>query len=92
MRADKSTLGLKARTIQTRAAHHPPPGDVLCPYLARSASGPRGVFDGEGGRGAPGGGHTAWLNEQKQYRVIRFTNRDVMNNLAAVLEAIRAAL
>jgi very-short-patch-repair endonuclease len=35
---------------------------------------------------------TAWLNEQKHYRVIRFTNRDVMNNLAGVLAAIRAAL
>ena len=35
---------------------------------------------------------TAWLNEQKHYRVMRFTNREVMNHLAGVLEAIRAAL
>jgi very-short-patch-repair endonuclease len=35
---------------------------------------------------------TAWLNEQKHYCVIRFTNREVMTNLDAVLEAIRAAI
>ena len=35
---------------------------------------------------------TKWLNEEKGYRVIRFTNRDVLHNTEAVLEAIRADL
>ena len=35
---------------------------------------------------------TAWLNEQKHYRVIRFTNDDEHQNLDAVMQAIRAAL
>ena len=35
---------------------------------------------------------THWLNEQKYYRVIRFTNREVLQNLEGVIEAIRAAL
>jgi very-short-patch-repair endonuclease len=35
---------------------------------------------------------TRWLHEQKQYRVIRFTNDEVTRNLDAVAEAIRAAL
>ncbi len=35
---------------------------------------------------------TQWLNEQHYYRVLRFTNRDVLTNTAAVVEAIRAAL
>jgi very-short-patch-repair endonuclease len=35
---------------------------------------------------------TRWLNEQKQYRVIRFTNDDVMHSLDAVVEAIREVL
>ncbi len=35
---------------------------------------------------------TQWLNEQKHYRVIRFANREVLNNIEAVLEVIRAAL
>ncbi len=33
-----------------------------------------------------------WLNEQKDYRVIRFTNREVLKNIAAVVEKIREAL
>jgi very-short-patch-repair endonuclease len=35
---------------------------------------------------------TRWLNEQKGYRVIRFTNADVLHNLEAVVEKIREAL
>jgi very-short-patch-repair endonuclease len=35
---------------------------------------------------------TRWLNEQKHYRVIRFTNDDVLHNLDAVVEQIRVAL
>ncbi len=35
---------------------------------------------------------TQWLNEQKHYRVIRFTNREVQHNIEGVIEAIRAAL
>jgi len=35
---------------------------------------------------------TRWLNEQKHYRVIRFTNHDIHHNLDAVLEKIREAL
>ncbi len=35
---------------------------------------------------------TAWLNEQKHYRVLRFTNDDVHRHLDAVMQAIRAAL
>ena len=35
---------------------------------------------------------TKWLNEQKQYHVIRFTNDEVMRNIEAVVEAIREAL
>jgi very-short-patch-repair endonuclease len=35
---------------------------------------------------------TQWLNEQKHYRVIRFTNNEVMHNLDAVVEKIREAL
>lgn len=35
---------------------------------------------------------TRWLNEQKDYRVIRFTNADVLHNLDAVVEKIREAL
>ncbi|HKZ85530.1 MAG TPA: DUF559 domain-containing protein [Anaerolineae bacterium] len=35
---------------------------------------------------------TRWLNEEKHYRVIRFTNREVLRNIEGVLEAIRAAL
>ncbi len=35
---------------------------------------------------------TQWLNEQHQYRVLRFTNREVLTNTEAVVEAIRAAL
>ncbi|CAG0938168.1 hypothetical protein BROC_00130 [Candidatus Brocadiaceae bacterium] len=35
---------------------------------------------------------TAWLNEQKHYRVLRFTNDDVHRNLDAVMQAIAAAL
>jgi very-short-patch-repair endonuclease len=35
---------------------------------------------------------TQWLNEQKHYRVIRFTNEEVFKNLDAVVEAIREAL
>jgi len=35
---------------------------------------------------------TAWLNAQKQYRVIRFANRDVLRNLDVVVEKIREEL
>lgn len=35
---------------------------------------------------------TRWLNEQKDYRVIRFTNDEVFRNVEAVLEKIREAL
>jgi adenine-specific DNA-methyltransferase len=35
---------------------------------------------------------TQWLNEEKHYRVIRFTNREVLRNIEGVLEVIRAAL
>ena len=35
---------------------------------------------------------TRWLNEQHHYRVLRFTNREVLTNIEAVVEAIRAAL
>src|SRR3972149_2245970 len=35
---------------------------------------------------------TEWLNEQKDYRVIRFTNDEVHHNLEAVLEKILEAL
>ena len=35
---------------------------------------------------------TRWLQEQKGYRVIRFTNEDVHRNVEAVVEAISAAV
>ncbi len=35
---------------------------------------------------------TQWLNEQKHYRVIRFTNDEVHHHLEAVLQAIAEAL
>ena len=35
---------------------------------------------------------TRWLNEEKRYRVIRFTNREVLRNIEGVLEVIRAAI
>ncbi len=35
---------------------------------------------------------TCWLNEQKDYRVIRFTNAEVLHNPEAVVEKIREAL
>jgi very-short-patch-repair endonuclease len=35
---------------------------------------------------------TRWLNEQKHYRVIRFTNKEVTHNLDAVVEKIREEL
>ncbi len=35
---------------------------------------------------------TQWLNEQHNYRVLRFTNREVLTNIEAVVEAIRMAL
>ncbi len=35
---------------------------------------------------------TRWLNEQKGYGVLRFSNDDVHSNLPAVLDAIVAAL
>jgi very-short-patch-repair endonuclease len=35
---------------------------------------------------------TQWLNEQHNYRVLRFINREVLTNIESVLEAIRAAL
>ena len=35
---------------------------------------------------------TQWLNEQHHYRVLRFTNREVLTNIEAVIAAIRAML
>ncbi len=35
---------------------------------------------------------TRWLSEQHHYRVLRFTNREVLANIEAVVEAIRKAL
>ena len=35
---------------------------------------------------------TQWLEEKKGYRVIRFTNEDVFQNIDEVVEAIRAAV
>lgn len=35
---------------------------------------------------------TAWLNEQKHYRVLRFTNDEVYRQIEAVVEAIEAAV
>ncbi len=35
---------------------------------------------------------TQWLSDQHHYRVLRFTNREVLTNIEAVIEAIRAAL
>jgi very-short-patch-repair endonuclease len=35
---------------------------------------------------------TEWLDEQKHYRVLRFTNREVRQNIDAVLDAILQAL
>jgi very-short-patch-repair endonuclease len=35
---------------------------------------------------------TRWLNEDRRYRVIRFTNREVMHNIEGVLEVIRTSL
>ena len=35
---------------------------------------------------------TQWLNEQHAYRVLRFTNDEVLTNIEAVIEVIRAAL
>src|SRR5512147_2434941 len=35
---------------------------------------------------------TQWLSEQHQYRVLRFTNHDVLTNIETVVETIRAAL
>jgi very-short-patch-repair endonuclease len=35
---------------------------------------------------------TCWLNEQKNYRVIRFTNEEVLHSIEAVVKEIREAL
>ena len=35
---------------------------------------------------------TRWLNEQKHYRVIRFTNNDVLHRINAVVERIKQEL
>lgn len=35
---------------------------------------------------------TQWLNEQHHYRVLRFTNDEVLTNIEAVIETIRVAL
>ncbi|MBI4675540.1 MAG: endonuclease domain-containing protein [Chloroflexi bacterium] len=35
---------------------------------------------------------TQWLNEQKEYRVIRFWNNEVLNSIEGVLDAIHQAL
>jgi very-short-patch-repair endonuclease len=35
---------------------------------------------------------TQWLSEQHDYRLLRFTNHEVLTNIEAVIETIRAAL
>ena len=35
---------------------------------------------------------TAWLNEQKHYRVLRFTNDEVHRQIEAVVQTIEAAV
>lgn len=35
---------------------------------------------------------TDWLNQEKRYRVVRFANDEVRNNIEGVLESISAAL
>jgi very-short-patch-repair endonuclease len=35
---------------------------------------------------------TQWLNAQRHYRVMRFTNDDVLHNIDSVLDAIAAAV
>jgi adenine-specific DNA-methyltransferase len=35
---------------------------------------------------------TQWLNTQRRYRVMRFTNDDVLRNIESVLDAVAAAL
>ena len=35
---------------------------------------------------------TQWLSEQHHYRVLRFTNDEVLTNIEAVIETIRMAL
>lgn len=35
---------------------------------------------------------TRWLGKEKSYRVIRFTNDDVLKNIHEVVEAIRDAV
>jgi very-short-patch-repair endonuclease len=35
---------------------------------------------------------SAWLAAQRRFRVLRFTNQEIHNNLDEVVEAIRAAL
>lgn len=69
---------------------------VLAPYIADFASrGERLVIeldgDTHGGREAYDAARTRNL-EARGYRVIRFTNEDVMTNLDGVLQAILLAL
>jgi hypothetical protein len=48
--------------------------------------------DTHAGREATDAERTRWLQEQKHYKVIRFTNHDVLKHTEAVIEEIRAAL
>ena len=69
---------------------------VLAPYIADFASRSRRLIieldgDTHGGREAYDAARTRAL-EQRGYRVIRFTNADVMTNLDGVLRAIMMAL
>ena len=48
--------------------------------------------DTHAGREATDAERTRWLQEQRHYKVIRFTNHDVLKHTEAVIEEIRAAL
>ncbi len=69
---------------------------VIYPYIADFVARSRKVIievdgDTHADDGAYDSRRTAWL-EHQGYRVIRFTNADVMGNLNGVLETIGAAL
>ncbi|WP_010185064.1 endonuclease domain-containing protein [Sphingomonas sp. PAMC 26605] len=69
---------------------------VIYPYIADFVARARKLVieldgDSHADDGAYDARRTVWL-EQQGYRVIRFTNADVMGNLDGVLEAISVAL
>ena len=69
---------------------------VIYPYIADFVARSRKLVieldgDSHADDGAYDARRTAWL-EQQGYRVIRFTNADVMGNLDGVLETISVAL